>query len=181
MGQNWVPEWKDGHKDKTKWQQVAEALDISDDDTIINDMVSDIASKLAEIVLRNAPIDAMSDRTRRNQLNAFGTGKQIGLGRVFDENACLADSLLQALAAKSILPKELLHDYSPSMIQRRRLACSFARQNLIHHADYRLHPRWRDGDGVEVTDDGVDHDNAYLEHEVHSEALVVFFLEYLQS
>ena len=117
---------------------------------------------------------------RRNQLNASGTGKQIGLGRVYDENACLADSLLQVLAAKSILPKELLQD-SPSDIQRRRLACSSARQSLLHHADYRLRPRWRDGDGVEVTDDGVDHDNAYLEHEVHSEALALFFLEYFQS
>ena len=48
-------------------------------------------------------------------------------------------------------------------------------------ADYRLRPRWRDGDGVEVTDDGVDHDNAYLEHEIHSEAFALFFLEYFHS
>ena len=44
-----------------------------------------------------------------------------------------------------------------------------------------MHPRWRDNHGVEVMDDGVEHDNACLEHEVHSEALVLFVLEFFQS
>ena len=46
---------------------------------------------------------------------------------------------------------------------------------------YLLHPRIRDGLGVEVLDDDLDHENAYLEHDAHSEALVLFFLEYVQS
>ena len=32
-----------------------------------------------------------------------------------------------------------------------------------------------------VLGDDVDHDNAFLEHDVHSEALVFFFLEYFRS
>ena len=113
-------------------------------------------------------------------MNEVGIGKQIGLGRVYDQNACLADSLLQVLVAKSILPLELLQDIFDT-IRRRRLVCASARQDLVNHADYRLHPRWRDNHGVEVMGDGVEHDNADLEHEVHSEALVLFFLEFFQS
>ena len=97
-----MPTWRDGHDHKTKWQQVAEVLDISDDDTVINEVASDIASKLAGLAFRLFPIDAISDRMRRSQLNAFGTGKQIGLGRVYDENACLIDSLLGSGITPSI-------------------------------------------------------------------------------
>ena len=78
---------------------------------------------------------------------------------MYDINACLADSLLQVLAAKHILPRSLLHNTSEARAQRSS-ACIDARQHLGHQADYRLHPRIRDHLGGEVTDDGVDHENA---------------------
>ena len=56
-----------------------------------------------------------------------------------------------------------------------------ARELLVHHEDGRLWPRLHDHLGVEVLDDDADHQNVFLDHDVHSEALVSFFLEYFHS
>ena len=109
-------------------------------------------------------------------MNASGSRRNIGVGLVHGSNACLADSLLQGLAAKGILNTALLDDTS-----ERSKACRAARQHLILHEDYRLRPLVRDHLASVVLDDDVDHNNAFLEHDVHSEALVLFFFEYVQS
>ena len=180
LSQDWVRTWKDGHEHLTVWQHAATVIVISDDDELVNDLVSGTAQKLARLDLQNQSIDSNTDASRRLQLNAPGIGKKIGVGRVYDINACLADSLLQVLAAKRILPRSLLDSTTEARAQRSS-ACIDARQHLVHHADYRLHPRLRDHLGGEVTEVFADRENTYLEHHVHSEALVLFFLDYFQS
>ena len=176
LGQDWVRSWRDGHDYQTVWQQAAEAISICDDDGSISDCAQDIAKNIARLSLQNAPIVHVTDRAHRAQLNNSGSGRQIGAGLVHGSNACLADSLLQSLAAKGILDRNLLDNSS-----ERAKACREARQHLIQHEDYRLHPVVRDHLVSVILDDDVDHNNAFLEHDVHSEALVLFFLEYFQS
>ena len=78
--------------------------------------------------------------------------------------------MLQGLAAKGILSTALLDDTN-----ERSKACRATRQHLILHEDYRLRPLVRDHLASVVLDDDVNHNNAFLEHDVHSEALVLLF------
>ena len=125
LGQDWVRSWKDGHSHKTVWQQAAEVISICDDDGTISEFAEDIAKKIARLSLQNAPIVHITDRAHRAQLNASGSGRKIGAGLVHGSNACLADSLLQGLAAKGILNRTLLDNTS-----ERAKACRAARQHL---------------------------------------------------
>ena len=93
-----------------------------------------------------------------------------GTGQVDGNNECCADSLLQLLMALSILP---VLD-----IPQRREACAACRRHLVEHPDERLRPRRRDAfSGV---DEGACA-NAFLQHDVHGEAVIRFFLEYFRD
>lgn len=118
-----------------------------DDDLHLAEMVSDIAKKLARIYLQNLHIDASTDATRRRQTNAPKMRKKVGNGLVHNTHACLADSLLQVLAAKGFVPRRFLEDSSSARGERSK-SCIDARQYLNHHEDYRLRPRIRDGFGA---------------------------------
>ena len=102
--------WRDGRTDLTVWEDAAGNIDICDDDTYIHETMLDVAAKLASLTLSNVNIEAITDARRRAQLNSSGSGRKIGVGEVHFSNACLADSLLQTLAAKNILPRSLLED-----------------------------------------------------------------------
>ena len=125
LGQDWVRSWKDGYSHKTVWQHAAEVMDICDDDGTISEFAEDIAKKIARLSLQNAPIVHTTDRAHRAQLNASGSGRTIGAGLVHGSNACLADSLIQGLAAKGILNKTLLDNTS-----ERAKACRAATTTL---------------------------------------------------
>ena len=170
--------WRDGRTDLTVWEDAAGNIDICDDDTYIHELVVDVAAKLANLTLNNVNVETITDARRRAQLDASGSGKKVGVGEVHFSNACLADSLLQTLAVKHILPRSLLEGTAAAKA-RRSQACIDARQHLVDHEDYTLHPRVRDDNGV-VVDFHVDHDNAYLEHNTHSEALIMFFLDFFR-
>ena len=129
--------WRDGHKDLTVWEQAAAAIDICDDVSFIKGWVGDVVEKLAILTLSNVNIEAITDARRRAQLNSSGSGRKIGVGEVHFSNACLADSLLQTLAAKNILPRSLLEDTAVEKA-RRSLACIAARQYLVDNEDYTL-------------------------------------------
>ena len=93
-----------------------------------------------------------------------------GDGLIHGNNQCCADSLLQHLSAQHFLP-------SLSREERQR-ACEVTRAHLVHHRDARLRPRRRDAfSGVDL---GVD-PGAFLQHDVHAETILQFFLDYFHT
>jgi len=62
-------------------------------------------------------------------------------------------------------------------ISARNLACAACRQYLRQHADERLHPRQRTALGTIAEASHSEHGRAFLQHDVHGEAIVRFFLE----
>ena len=110
--------WRDGRTDLTVWEDAAGNIDICDDDTYIHELVVDVAAKLANLTLNNVNVETITDARRRAQLDASGSGKKVGVGEVHFSNACLADSLLQTLAAKHILPRYLLEDTAIAKARR---------------------------------------------------------------
>ena len=63
-GQDWVREWKNGHKHLTVWQQVANAMDESVHEEVIRDFIIEITEKLAVLTLNNARIETQTDEAR---------------------------------------------------------------------------------------------------------------------
>ena len=62
-------------------------------------------------------------------------------------------------------------------ISARNLACAACRQYLRQHADERLHPRQRTAMGAIAAASDSEHGRSFLQHDVHGEAIVRFFLE----
>jgi len=86
----------------------------------------------------------------------------------FSTNQCLADSLLQLLQRQGILSNDI-------SVAERIEACAENRRRLASHADPVLRPRVRDA--ATGADRGED-PYAYLQHDVHAEPTVLFFLEW---
>jgi hypothetical protein len=89
----------------------------------------------------------------------------------FSTNQCLADSLLQLLQRQGVL--------SSGISDAERIeACAENRRRLVSHVDHVLRPRRRcAATGVDQGEDPF----AYLQHDVHAEPTVWFFLEWFRA
>ena len=97
--QDWVASW-DGWKEATsKLQQVGEDADAS------ARIVQDCLQRFSTISLNKIVFTAKSDAERILELRR--TGRRVGKGLVYNENACLADSLLQLLSLHGYLDRTL--------------------------------------------------------------------------
>jgi hypothetical protein len=88
----------------------------------------------------------------------------------YSANQCLADSLLQLLQRAGVL--------SMLISEAERIqACAENRRRLVSHGDVALRPRRRcAATGVDEGEDPL----AYLQHDVHAEPTVHFFLEWFR-
>lgn len=168
-------EWKCDHPRLTVWQQA------SDDILEWRSYAADLGRTLERLSAQNADVEIKDDGARIKELNFEGCGIHVGVGGAHGDNVCLADSLLQALAAKRICgdASKALLDGSPKARAQRSLLCIEAPRHLAHHADHNLHPCVRDDLGRVIAH--ADHDRALLEHAVHSQELVQFFLNHFRS
>ncbi len=96
----------------------------------------------------------------------------MGVGWVHGNNECCADSLLQLLSRAGFVEGSLATDVSG-----RRKACSACRAHLINHENEQLHPKQRTSTGAVASVSDAEHDAAFLQHDVHAEAIVRFFVE----
>ena len=95
-------------------------------------------------------------------------GYESGHGEVWDDSQCLADSLLQLLRREGVLAGNISE-------RERKEACAENRRRLIAHEDPAVRPRNRCA--ATGTDKGED-PRAYLQHDVHAEPTILFFLEW---
>ena len=161
------------------WQEAGHFLHLVDADVSAQaDVIHDCIKRFCSIALANVTPQAKSDCARRNELHA--SGKVIGEGLVFDENACLADSLLQLLAAHGFLARDLCANTTMAK-KRRKDACQQARLFLVNHADPSLRPLLRDALGNALNAEPEEHARAFLEHDRHAMALTDFFLDHFGS
>ena len=109
---------------------------------------------------QRATLRAQSDRQRWAQLEAQGFRR--GIGQVWGQSDCCADSLLQLLVDTGVLDASITE-------AERQAACVANRQALCRGPLFprNLHGR-RD-------------DDAYLEHDRHAEAIVQFFMQRFQG
>jgi hypothetical protein len=156
------------------WSEGAHALGECDTDFEMSTVAHDVAQRFCRIALSNLPTTAKSDASRRLELSAHG--KAIGKGLVHGNNECCADSLLQILSSRRIVPERLLRN-----VAERRRACAACRAFLVDHSDARLHPQRRTDNGEVADASDAEHDSAFLEHHIHSEPVVLFFLHYFHS
>jgi len=98
-------------------------------------------------------------------------GYENGHGNVWGDNQCLADSLLQLLQREGVLVGNISD-------RERKEACAENRCRLIAHEDPDVRPRNRCA--ATGTDRGED-PRAYLQHDVHAEPTIWFFLEWFAS
>ena len=90
-------------------------------------------------------------------------GYTLGIGHLHVENDCLADSLLQCLAVKGVLPKRLA---GRGGVWEREGACKSCRRHLLDNSEVRVRPET---------------ETSYLEEHLHGPHVVRFFVEYFQS
>ena len=98
-------------------------------------------------------------------------GKHIGQGLVHLTNECCPDSLLQLLARKGFVSQHFVGD-----VGARLRACRALRALLIQHSDAELRPRQRTSTGAVADVPDANHDRAFLQHDVHGEEIVAFFV-----
>ena len=125
-------------------------------------------------MLQNVDLQHKSDSVRRQELE--GLGKRVGRGLVHGQNDCCSDSLLQLLAHYGYV----LGDLKANALARQH-ACSACRAHLNDSADDRLWPcvRTDTGEVANVSDEL--HARAYLQSDVHGEAVVRYFLQEFPS
>jgi hypothetical protein len=88
----------------------------------------------------------------------------------YSANQCLADSLLQLLQRAGVLNRHISE-------AERIHSCAENRRRLLSHEDVALRPRRRcAATGVDEGEDPL----AYLQHDVHAEPTVYFFLEWFR-
>ena len=89
---------------------------------------------------------------------------------------CLIDSLTMALAAADLVPRTLLD--CPSA---RVAGCRSCRAHLVRSTDPTLRPRWRGPSGDVLNLREHEHANAYLQPEIHGQAVLTHLLEYYKN
>ena len=162
---DWVKEWN-GWTDARKELMLDEDLD--DVDIVI---ASEYVQRFARLVMQNVHIEGKSDAVRRAELE--GEGRIIGHGFVHANNECCADSLLQLLALRGYVVPQLATN-----IKKRRDACRACRAFLNAHEDPKVWPRVRTATG-EIADVAEEHHrSAFLQHDLHAELVVRYFMEH---
>jgi hypothetical protein len=162
LRQDWITEWRG-------WSTSRAMLQNSADDRYSESVALERVQDVARISLQNVEVRCKSDAERRRELEA--QGKIVELGLVHNNNECCADSLLQLLAQSSFVSAHLFHDVSA-----RRRACQLCRAHLVHHVNPQLHPQQRTSTGAIADASDAEHDAAYLQHGVHAEEIVDFFV-----
>ena len=118
------------------------------------------------LAVQNAAVVARSDEETLADLEALGYERRHG--EVWGDSQCLADSLLQLLQACGVLSRDISDE-------ERKEACAANRRHLNEHSDHALRPRRRCA--FTSADLGED-PRAFLQHDVHEEPTVLFFLEW---
>ena len=167
---DWVREW-------AGWREAAAVLDQSMDDAQLEAAAGDYVQRFSRLVLQNSDVPGRSDRLRKSEL--VEQGKIIGVGLVHGNNECCADSLLQGMARQGFVPVEVGGNGREALCARRE-ACVACRAFLIHHEDRRLHPRRRTAFGAIADASDYEHDSSFLQHDVHAEAIMRFFLRHFR-
>ena len=125
--------------------------------------VQEVVFALIQIVLYHE-MGGTLDRSDQDMLNLLsGRGFEWRRGRVWDDNNCLADSLLQLLEAFSIITGT--GPDGSVTLEEREAACAACRAHLC--ADATLAPRETNGRVSR---------GAFLQHHRHAEAATKFFL-----
>ena len=163
MQQDWVSTWNG-------WVHFSSILDNSYDDGEVQSTALECIQSFARISLQNQEVRGKSDTTRKAEIEA--QRKHIGLGQVYDRNQCCADSLLQLLARRGFV----VASFWDNTFSRRR-ACEACRQHLIHHSDPSLHPKERTSTGAVANVSDMDHDRAFLQHDVQGPEIIKFFVQ----
>ena len=168
LHQDWVPTW-------SGWHDACIALtgvDSGVDEEVQQEAIAaECLHRFCRISLANVSVPEKSDAAREAELQA--AGKVIGDGELHGENDCCADSLLQLLAAHRFVPTALLGNAGKKM---RKVLCLQCRQHLVEHTNERLHPQILDAAGGRADAYQAEHNRAHLQHDLHAEAIVRFFL-----
>ena len=160
------------------WAEAASELDITLDDASINDVASDYLVRFFQIIMNNADLASTTDDVRRSQLQA--AGKPVGRGLVHGQNECCADSILQLMAHHALVPTNL-KTQMPDATRARQAACAECRRRLVTHPNWDLRPVCRTDTGTIANATDAEHAQAYLQHDIHGEEIVRFFLQHFQS
>lgn len=160
---DWVREW-------SGWKEATAALHACrENPDLLQEICSDAEHRFLALVQQNVSLVISSDHEKQRQLK--DAGFIFGIGEVHDNNDCLADSLLQLLLIHNVVDGAQFNG-----IHSRRTACHDCRRHLVYHQDSTLHPRVRRPDGSVASVSPNLHANAYLQHNVHGPAIILFFL-----
>ena len=158
------------------WREADAQLSDCGCDDEKEDVAAEFVRRLRKIVHENQHVTAQSDTARRQELRRMG--KVFGIGAVHGHNECLADSLLQLLEAHAFLPQHL----GKLSVSMRAAACRSCRGFLTSDdQEEALRPKQRTETGAVADALPSEHNRAFLQHDVHAEPVVRFFLRYFES
>ena len=86
-------------------------------------LIAENLQRFSRPVLQNFDVQGKTNVVRQQKL--LESGKFVGTGLAFDSNSCCPDSLLQVMAAKGMVPHDLLTN-----INARKGACAACRSHL---------------------------------------------------
>jgi len=140
--------------------------DACERDDVMECMRSCLRAHVRFAAICTKTVVAPSDTETQTELRLLGY--EIGHGKIWGDSQCLADSLLQLLQREGVLAGDISDP-------ERKEACAENRRRLIAHEDPAVRPRNRCA--ATGTDRGED-PRAYLQHDVHAEPTIWFFLEW---
>ena len=154
-GEQWLLDWE-------RWGLFVAEVQVQKQTFTEGVFVLHVAPVLGEFLFALFRVVAaqVPDPARSNEeaiLTLLGAGLVCGTGQVWDDNACMADSLLQLLIFHGVVPEDA----------ERKSACLANRAHL--EARPELVPRDRDGRQVY---------GGYLQHHRHAEPTLQFFFEW---
>jgi hypothetical protein len=160
--QDWAEGWHG-------WQDANQTLGICDDDHNRMEIALEYVQQFSRISLQNVDIVAKTDFVRRREIES--EGKRIGTGLVHGNNECFADSFLQLLAYNDYVDSRFYHDRAA-----RKESCRACRDHLTQHENIQLRPKQRTDTGEIADASDAEHDQAFLQHDVHAEEIASFFV-----
>ncbi len=155
------------------WTELAAELNLADEQGNFWDVATssthNVLRRFLRLAVANRNVTVLSDQARQAELRTVFHLVR-GQGRVYGRSDCLADSLLQLLAAKDFLPT--------FTVSARNEACRRNRMALCTHANADLRPKLRDPNtNAVLSEDG----GAFLQHDIHAEATVQFFMRHFAA
>ena len=155
------------------WTDARKELADIDDDEEKTNAASRYVQRFFRICLENEPAALKSDSQRTKELKDMH-GRVFGRGLMHGRNDCCIDSLLQLMMFYKLVP-----DIKG---KARDKACERCRHFLVEHPDPQKRPRMREkGGSVDTKATDEDHRQAFLQLDLHGEAIVRFFLRDLNS